>query len=127
MFARNDKVIEIFLRPGLSKWKDTLYNYEEDNSYGENVSLFTVVSLSLFYFGSHICHCTSVGLKCIEIFVGCKPEVSNFDVHLVVQKDILKLEISVRNSLFLHVNNNIEQLCQEKPSSIFTHATDVLT
>jgi hypothetical protein len=46
---------------------------------------------------------------------------------LVVEQDILQLQVPVGNALFLHVGNDIEQLCQEKPSRIFAHATEGLT
>jgi hypothetical protein len=122
----DDKVVEIFVFLSFLKWENTLDDNEKDDTSREHIDLLSVVGLALLDFWSHIGHGTSVGLKLVDFLVSGKAEISNFEVHIVVNQNVLELQISVNNTFSLHVTENFAHLMEEISAIVFSHSTDGL-
>jgi len=57
---------------------------------------------------------------------GGESEISHFQIHVIVNQDIFKLQISVNDSFTVHVLEDIAHLVEEETTSIFAHATQSL-
>lgn len=55
-----------------------------------------------------------------------KSEVSNLQVHRLINKDVLKFEVSVNNSFSMHIMKDVHHLGQEKAATILTHSSEFL-
>ena len=121
-----DKIVEVLIFLGLLEWENTLNNDEKDNSCREHVDLFTVIGFSFFDFRSHIGHSTSVRIQFIDSLVSSESEISHFKVHVVVNQNVLKFQVSVDDSFALHVAHNFNHLRQEISAVVFAHTTDGL-
>jgi len=109
-FACKDQVVEVLVLLCLLKWEDSLNNYEKDDSGRKYVNSSSIVLLAFFNFWSHIRHCSSIGVKLVDLLVSCESEVSNLQSKIVIDQDILKLKVSVNNSFGLDVPKDIEHL-----------------
>lgn len=99
---------------------------EEDDSGRENVNLFSIIDFAFLDFGSHVGHRSSVGLELVDLLVSGETEVSNFQIELIIDEDVLKLEVSVNDTFSLHVGQNVDHLGQEVATCVFAHASDRL-
>ena len=101
-------------------------NNEEDDSDGEHVDILTLVLLAFLDFGCHVGHGSTVGLKSIDVLVASESEVGQFQVEVVIDEDVLKLQVSVHYFAAVHVLDRVKHLVEEKPASIFTHGAHCL-
>lgn len=126
VLSGKEEVVEVFVLFGLLEWENTLNDNEEDDSGRENVDLFSIIDFALLDFRSHVGHRASVGLELVDLLVSGEPEVSNFQIELIIDEDVLKFEVSVHDTFSLHVGQNLDHLRQEVASCVFAHASDRL-
>ena len=53
-------------------------------------------------------------------------KIGNFQIHVVVNKDIFKFQISMNDSLAVHVFKDFAHLVKEKASTVLSHASQSL-
>jgi hypothetical protein len=106
-FSLKDKVIEIFVFLGLLEWENTLDDNEKNNTGGEHIDLFTIVSLTFLDLWSHVGHGSSIGVQFVDLLVGGETEISDFEIHAVVNQNIFKFQVSVYHSFSLHVSHDL--------------------
>jgi len=75
---------------------------------------------------SHVSTSPLVVLQFVDIFVSWEAKVKDFDVHILVDKNILGFQISVNNVLVMHVFNCVNNLLEEKARIILNHAISVV-
>ena len=54
---------------------------------------------------------------------GGKSEISNLEVHVVVNQNVFKLQVSVHDALSVHVLEDIAHLVEEEASAVLAHAS----
>ena len=121
-----EQVVEVFLLAGLLEWEDALNNDKDNDSNGEHVNLSSLVGLVLLDFWCHIGHGSSVTLKAIDALVASETEIGNLEVKVVGHEDVLELEVTVNNSLSVHVLHSVQNLVEEEPSGVFSHGPHCL-
>lgn len=92
-----DQVVEVLLASGLLKREDALHDDEQDHSEAEHVNFLSVVLLSLLNLRGHVREGAPVALKAFDLLVAREAEVSDLQVHLLVDKDVLQLQVTVNN------------------------------
>lgn len=65
-------------------------------------------------------------MKLVDLLIGSEAKVCNLKAEILINEDVLKLQVSVDDSLVLDVPKDIEHLRQKVPSSFFTHASNSL-
>jgi len=85
--------------------------------------MFTVVGFALLDLRSHVGHGSSVGLESINFLVCGKSKVSNFEIEIIIYKNVFKFQISVDNSFSLHVAKYVYHLTEEVSSTVFSHSS----
>ena len=115
------QAVEVFLLASFLEGEDALNDDEQDDTNWEHVDLLANVCLSLFDLRSHVGHGSSVRPQSIDVFVTRKSEVGNFEVQIVVNKDVLKFEVAVDNLPIVHVFDWVEHLVEEESSGVFSH------
>ena len=61
-------------------------------------------------FWSHVAHGSAIRLQAVDAFVCCEAEVSEFEVHFLVNKNVLEFNIPVNYTLFVHVFHSFDHL-----------------
>lgn len=77
----------------MDEWENSEYSDIYQDASAENVHLAAKVLSLCLDFWRHVGLCAAVGAQFAELSAGCKPKVRDFDVHLVVDEDIFKLEV----------------------------------
>ena len=103
ILALEDQVVEVLFLAGLLEWEDALDDDEEDDSDGEHVDLGAGVLLALLDFWCHVGHSATVRLQSVNVLVAGEAKVSQLEVEVVIDKDVLKFEVSVDDSAGVHV------------------------
>jgi len=57
---------------------------------------------------------------------GGEAEISDFEVHVVVDEDVFKFQVSVNDTLAVHVLEHIAHLREEETAAVFAHASKSL-
>ena len=96
-------VIEFVSLSGFHEWEGAVYNCEENHANGEDVDLRALVCFSLFDFGGHVSLGTDVVSELVNILVLREAEVADLEVELLVIEYVFKLDVSVDNSLVVHI------------------------
>ena len=78
---------------GLCKWWVLGNHDEQDDTCSEQVNDWSMVGLAQVDFWSHIALSTSSSF--IDSLCGCESKVSNFKCELMIEKDVLRFDISV--------------------------------
>jgi len=125
-FTLAEKVVEVFVFFGLFERENSLNNNEKNDSGGENIDFSAVILFAFLDLWCHVGHGATIGLQPVDFLVGCEAEISDFQVHLVIDEDILKFEVSVNDAFSLHVGQNIKHLAHEVSASVFSHASHCL-
>ena len=126
VLASRQQVVEVLVGASLLEREDSLHDDEEDDSEREQVDLGAVVGFSFLNLRGHVGKGTSVALEVVDVLVASKAEVSDFQVQVVVNEDVLKLEVSVGDSVGVHVVHGVEHLVSEKPTSVLSHGSHQL-
>ena len=121
--ALEEQVVEVFLLSCLLEWEDALDNDEDDNSNGEHVDLLSLVGLVFLDFWGHVGHCSSVAGKVVNALVASETEISNLEVEVVGDEDVLELEVSVDDLLVVHVLHGVNDLVEEEASGVLSHGS----
>jgi len=79
-----DQIVEVLIFLRLLEWEDSLNDNEKNDTGRKNVDLPTIILFSFFDLGSHVSHCSSVGLQLVDLFVCGKSEISHLEVDLVI-------------------------------------------
>ena len=87
--------------------KDAVDEDEENDAEREDVDLPPVVHKLLPYLWSHVSLCAFVRLQFFYSLVCCKSEVDNLKIHLVINKDVFKLEVAMNNPFLVHITDRI--------------------
>jgi len=122
-FSIDDQIVKIFILFGFFEWENTLDNNEEDDTAWEHIDLLAIVCFAFFDFRSHVCHCTSVWLEFRNFFISSKTKISYFQIHLIINKDILKFQITMNYAFALHVTDHFNKLIKEEFTVFFTHSS----
>jgi len=125
-FSLKDEVIEIFVFLGLLEWENTLDDNEKNNTSGEHIDLFTIVSLTFLDLWSHVGHGSSIRVQFVDLLVSGETEISDFEIHAVVNQNIFKFQVSVYYTFSLHVAHDFTHLMKEESSIFFSHSSDSL-
>jgi len=120
------QIVEVLILLGLLKWENTLNNDEKNDSSGKHVDLTTIIGFIFFNFGCHVSHSASVRLQIMDFSESGESEICHLQIHVFVDQDIFKFEVSVNDSFSVHVFKDIAHLVQEETTSIFAHATKSL-
>jgi hypothetical protein len=115
------QVVEVFFGAGLLEGEDALDDDEQNDAKWEEVDLLTIVGLAFLDLGSHVGEGATVALEAVDVFEASKAKVSEFEVHLLVNEDVFKLEVAVDNSVGVHVLNGVKHLISEEPSGVLAH------
>ena len=86
----------------------------------------SVVLLSLFNLWGHVGHSASVGAQRVDLAEGREAEVSHFQIHVIVDKNVFQLQVSVNNPLAVHVLEHLEHLVQEETTTVLAHTAEGL-
>ena len=121
------QIVEVLISFGFLEREDALDNDEQDDAHAEDVDLTAIIRLSFLDLGSHVRHGAAVGRQLGDLFEGRKAEVSDLEVEVLVDKDVLQLEVAVHDRLRLEVLEGIEHLTEEVAAAVFAHATQRLT
>ena len=105
MLALQEQVIEVFLLASLLEWEDALHDNEEDDANGEHVDILSLVCLALLDLWCHVGHGAAVAVQRVDVLVAGEAKISQFQVQLIVDQDVFKLEVPVDNSAVVHVLN----------------------
>ena len=100
--ALEDQVVEVFLLAGLLEWEDALDDDEEDDSDAEHVHIGALVLLSLLDFRCHVGHGAAVRLQSVDVLVAGEAEVSQLEVEVVVDEDVLEFQVPVDDFAAVH-------------------------
>ena len=87
----------------------------------------SVICLTFFDFWSHVGHGASVRVELVDFFVSGKTEVSNFQIEIVIDENVFKLQVSVDNSFALDVGEGFHHLRHEISTCVFSHSANSLT
>ena len=75
---------------------------EQDNAEGEQIDLLAIVRFACVDLRRHVVMRTKLGVQEARSVFAChwasEPEVRNLEVEVLIQEEILRLQISVRNS-----------------------------
>lgn len=89
---------------------------EKDHSQGEDVSRWSLVDLCCVDLRGHVAWSTDASLvraSAISAFIlGSKPEVNDFDIEVLVEKNVLWLQVAVRESLCMNVVDAAKHLLE---------------
>lgn len=90
MLTRSYEVVEVLVSARFFEGEDALHYDKKHDSEREQVNLLSTVGSTLFYLGGHVCECASEALEVVDVLVTGKTEVSNFEIKVVVDQDVLK-------------------------------------
>jgi hypothetical protein len=124
--ALKKQIVEILILLGLLEWEDALDNDEQDDTSGEHVDLSTVVGLALLDLRSHVGHRASVRLQIVDFSEGGKAKIGDLQVHVLINQDVFKFEVSVNDALAVHVLKHITHLRKEETATILAHTSKSL-
>jgi hypothetical protein len=118
------KLVDCFDILCLERW---LANYEsvQDNSNRPRVNLEAVsVILVEEYFRSDVVWCPADGLLTFTraLNQGCQPKVSHFDVHVGIEEEVAKFQVTVNDLVCVHVVTCAKKLNHEETSFWFCEA-----
>ena len=121
------QIVEVLISFGFLEREDALDNDEQDDAHAEDVNLATIIRLSFLDLGSHVRHGAAVGRQLGDLFEGRKAEVSDLEVEVLVDEDVLQLEVAVHDRLRLEVLEGIKHLAEEVAAAVLAHAAQRLT
>ena len=121
-----EKVVEILVFFGFFEWEDALHDDEQDDACGEHVDLGAIVVLALLNLWCHVCHGSSVRLEIVDFPEGGEAEICNLEIHVVIDEDVFKFQISVNDTLSMHVLEHIAHLVEEETAAVLAHAAERL-
>ena len=99
--------------------RDSHQHLKDENTDGPIVN-HTVIAALLEDFGREVLCSATMSLR--KLIIGqqaSKTKVNNLDVPIRVDHDILKLEVSMHDSLIVQIPNSDDQLCCKKFSLFF--------
>jgi len=120
------QVVEVLLSAGLFEGEDALDDDEQNDAEGEEVDLLTIVGLAFLDLGGHVGEGAAVALEAVDVLVAGEAEVGEFEVHLLVDEDVLELQVAVDDSVGVHVLDGVEHLVSEEPSGVLAHRAERL-
>jgi hypothetical protein len=126
VLASRQQVVEVLIGASLLERENPLHDDEKDDSEREQVDLGAVVGFSFLNLRGHVGKGTSVALEVVYVLVASKAEVSDLQIQVVVNEDVLKLEVSVGDSVGVHVVHGVEHLVSEEPTSVLSHSAHQL-
>lgn len=109
-FSIQKEIVEVFFLSGFLEWEYALNNDEKDDTDGEKVNFGSFILFALFNFWSHVRHSTSVRLERVDALVTCKSEVRDLEIKLIIDQDVFKFQVSVNDSLVMHIFEGVEHL-----------------
>lgn len=100
----------------LLKWWVTGKQDEQDDAQGEQISLVTLVLVFLEELWAHVGHCAQVSLEEAASIPasgwGCEAPISNFDVELLIEHDVLGFQVTVTHAFVVCVVHRLEDLLE---------------
>lgn len=93
--AGTEQVVEVLFSASLLEREDALDYDEKNDSEREQIDLGPFVDLSFFYLWSHVSHGSAVAFQAIYVLVAGEPEVSDFQVQVLIDEDVFQLKVSV--------------------------------
>ena len=121
------QVVEVLFRACFLEREYALDNNEKDDAKRKQINLSALVDLTFFDLGCHVSHGSAVAVKAIYVFVAGKSKISKFDIQILIDQDILKLQVTVHDSATVHVLDTLKQLVSEKSACVFAHGSHKLT
>jgi hypothetical protein len=93
------------------------YHYEKDNGRCEKVNFLTAVCLCQMDLRAHVAWSSKFGLEktlsCFALDWSCETKVCNFEIECGVKHQVLWLEISMCDSLKMHMVEGHHELFEE--------------
>jgi len=126
MLPGHEQVVKVLFLTSLLERENAVHNDEENDCEGEHVDLSTVVSFALLDFWCHVGQGAAVALELVDGLVSGKAEVRNLHVQVRVQQNVLELQVSVGDTLSMHVLQSVEHLQTEKAASVLAHGAHQL-
>lgn len=75
---------------------------------------------------SHVSTSTLVVLQVLDVLVSWEAKVEESDVHIIVYKDIFRLQIPMNYALVMHMLNSVKNLVHKKTRVILNHAISII-
>ena len=126
MLVLQKQVVEVFFLASLLEWENALHNDEENDSDGEHVNILSLVGLALLNLGSHVGHGATVRVERVDVLIAGEAEVGEFQVELVIDEDVFKLQVAVDDSAAVHVLDGVKHLVEEESACVLSHSAHSL-
>ena len=90
---------------GCLKRRPSKYQGVAYDSSGPHINFVRMASYTLYYLGRDVVWRPTHGsfLFLHKLQLGSKPKISNFNIHILIHEDIPHLEITMNDSIFVHV------------------------
>jgi len=126
MLSGHQQIVKVLLLLGLFEWEDSLNDNEDYDSDGEQVNLSAVVSLSHLDLRGHVGHRASVAFQLVDGLVASEAKICYFQVQIVVNENVFKLQIAMYTSQFMHVLDSVQKLEHHEATGVLAHACHAL-
>ena len=87
--ASEDEAVEVFVFLCLLEGENSLNDDEQYDRSREHIDLHAIIDLTLLDLGRHVGHGAAVALQRVDFAESGKSEVSDLEVHLFVDEDVL--------------------------------------
>lgn len=122
-----EQVVEVLFFAGLFEGENALDDDEDNYTDGEQIHLGAVVGFAFLDLGCHVGHGATVGLELVDAFVASKAEVSDLQVELFINENVLELKVAMYASEVVHVVKGSNHLGHKEATGILAHGAHGLT
>ena len=102
------------IKVSLHKWCTTRVHHEEHDAEGVPVGDLRLVGASGLQLRRHILHCSNKSIAeahaRLALDRASEAEICDFDVVVLIEEDVLKLEVAVRDAPAVHVADTLDHL-----------------
>lgn len=121
-----DHFVESVLGFGLTEWRSFCIYHKQDNACSKDVSSFSAVGLGILYFRRHeVRSSAKSGHELLAIAAGYgagKTEINYLHVVIAIQHNVVRLQVSVSNSISVHDLQTFQELSEEVPRDPLTES-----
>lgn len=122
----DDAFIKLVLWRGILKREDAEDQGEQDHAGREHIRLAAIVHYPLAYLWCHVSLCAHEGVEAIDVFISCETKISQLDLHVIGEKYILELDVSMDYVIVVHMFQRLHQLPHDGSRSVLTQAALLL-
>lgn len=111
---------------GFHERESSMNDAEENNTDWEDVDFTSLVLFASLDFWGHVGLGSNIVVKFLDVFVCWEAEIADFEIQLFVIKDVFKFEVTMYDSLFMHIFDWVEHLMEEESATILSHCSQFL-